>query len=123
MAPLAQVLYIPRAYFHHTATAAAVLSAEDDAGDAGGDAGSDSSGDASLEGQPSMALTVSILNEDVHSTWLSLVGESVQAAPALSRGGAAHQADADRVVRVAAPSWQATQPIDGVPGDSPRRVW
>ena len=92
-----QVLYIPRAFFHHTSTDAAVLLADDVNAGAAGSASDDD--DALLDGQPSMALTVSILNEDVFGTWVHLLGEAVQGAPALSRGGEAHERDADRVVR------------------------
>ena len=59
-----QVLYVPRAFFHHSSTAPAAIVAEDVDGGGGS---SDGSEDATLEGQPSMALTISILNEDVRA--------------------------------------------------------
>ena len=76
------VLYIPRAFFHHTATEPAMLDAEDFNGLSRGDAAAaaDDDDESALEGEPSMALTVSILNEDVYNSWLYALGEAVQEA-------------------------------------------
>uniref|UniRef100_A0A7S4FAL1 Bifunctional lysine-specific demethylase and histidyl-hydroxylase n=1 Tax=Chrysotila carterae TaxID=13221 RepID=A0A7S4FAL1_CHRCT len=52
------VLYVPRAFFHHTSTATSAESFE-----------------------PSVALTVSITSEDVFTTWLHLLGEALEQAP------------------------------------------
>ena len=79
------VLYVPRGHFHHTATAAAMLAAPDVIADASLDAtGATRASDdgkaqlADVEGQPSMALTFSVLSEDVLASWLHLLGEAVE---------------------------------------------
>ena len=58
-------LYVPRAFFHHTSTSV---------GDGGG--------------EPSAALTFSILSEDVYATWLFLLGEAVETLPGGARARA-----------------------------------
>ena len=108
-----RVLYIPRGFFHHTATDAASLAAEDvvdgsllfkdyiptsgvtfdistPAPSLAGVLGvknhagaADLAADADA-GQPSMALTLSILSEDVWATWMSLLGEALQELPSLA---------------------------------------
>ncbi len=92
-----RVLYIPRAYFHHTSTDPAQLAAKDElspavaaAGDGGDGDGGDGGG---WEGQPSMALTFSILSEDVFSTWLHLLGEAAQELPKMNLALAVAAAD------------------------------
>ncbi len=124
-----RVLYIPRGFFHHTATDPAMLAADDviagrrvpqardgdgDGGDggggggdgdggawmddgdggafvadgggaAGGGAGDDGESATADFGQPSMALTLSILSEDVWATWLLLLGEALQVLPSAHR--------------------------------------
>ena len=82
------VLYIPRAFYHHTATDPAMLDAPDEIHDpaVGGmlsAARARPAGDVDtslLVDQPSMALTISILCEDVFSTWMFLLGEALQEA-------------------------------------------
>ena len=66
-------LYVPRAFFHHTSTSV---------GDGGGD------------GEPSAALTFSILSEDVYATWLFLLGEAVETLPGGARAARALQRQA-----------------------------
>ena len=66
-------LYVPRAFFHHTSTSV---------GDGGGD------------GEPSAALTFSILSEDVYATWLVLLGEAVETLPGGARAARALQRQA-----------------------------
>ncbi|KAL1499685.1 hypothetical protein AB1Y20_011882 [Prymnesium parvum] len=81
-----QVLYIPRSFFHYSATLPEVLSAPDSPGSArlafgqeeAADGWAQDSAAASGEGEPSMALTVSVLCEDVWATWLFLLGEALQ---------------------------------------------
>ena len=84
------VLYIPRGHFHHTATEPALLAADDIIGGVpvspsprvenahrrGGNAADGATW--SRAGEPSMALTLSVLSEDVFSTWLHLLGEALQ---------------------------------------------
>ena len=65
-------LYVPRAFFHHTSTSV---------GDSGG-------------GEPSAALTFSILSEDVYATWLFLLGEAVETLPGGARAARALQRQA-----------------------------
>ena len=113
------VLYIPRSFFHHTATSPAVLSAEDVGGipradapaaaAAGSDGGAEGGGaegggaeDAALGGVPSMALTVSVLSEDVYSSWLYLLGEAVQEALPEAPGAGADTGAAGRPAQAAA---------------------
>ena len=64
------VLYIPRAFFHNTATVAAEAC---DAPDGVSTAGVVPGGYA----EPSAALTISITTEDVFCTWLFLLGEAL----------------------------------------------
>jgi hypothetical protein len=108
-----QVLYIPRAFFHHTATGTALIRSEDVVG--GGDGGGGGNGGDELDGQPSMALTISVLSEDVFVTWLHVLGEALQELPqdtpvadddaaslvrALRRAAVAHTVDAEGHVGV-----------------------
>ena len=75
------VLYVPRAYFHHTSTSAAMLAAPSLAhGEvvSSGEAGGEGEGEGA---EPSMALTVSVLSEDVHASWLLLLGEGCAPSP------------------------------------------
>lgn len=67
------VLYVPRAFYHHTATSAAKLAAP--AVVNGAEAPGDEQGGGGEGELPSVALTFSVLSEDVHCTWLSLLGE------------------------------------------------
>ena len=77
------VLYVPRGHYHHTATDAGSLAAPDvfadaslDATDAAGARTDGRAKAADVEGQPSMALTFSVLSEDVLVSWLHLLGEA-----------------------------------------------
>ena len=113
-----QVLYIPRGFFHHTATEQALIEAVDVINGEvvprtkGSDVGA-----AALvtAGEPSMALTVSILCEDVYNTWLYLLGEALQGLQLLER--AADFAEAPAVVaslrRVAKRAEQADESAAG----------
>ena len=77
-----QVLHVPRAYFHHTATDAALLQA-------------DTAGEEDATEEPSLALTVSMLNEDVYGCWIHLLGGALEAtATALAAESAAAAAEA-----------------------------
>ena len=93
------VLYIPRGYFHHTATSSAALSAEDVNGLPRAATPEQPPAEA---GEPSMALTISVLSEDVFASWLYLLGEAVQAAAAersrAGQGGGGRAAQAEAVV-------------------------
>ena len=106
------VLYIPRGYFHHTATSSAALSAEDVNGLPRAATPEQPPAEA---GEPSMALTISVLSEDVFALWLYLLGEAVQAAAAErsrrarrpGRGGRARDAPRRRVLGLASRRSQA----------------
>jgi hypothetical protein len=103
------VLYVPRAFYHHTATHEALLDAPDVVGDGVGGAGRDTPDDAYAEvlsshdelvrDQPSMALTVSVLCEDVFATWLFLLGEALQEVQGRSRRAMEEAAEAVRAIR------------------------
>ena len=90
------VLYIPRAFYHHTGTHPTLLDASDVVEDGHGTTAKDEEDDTMGfgpgdrdrvgpeligEDQPSMALTISILCEDVFSTWMYLIGEALQELP------------------------------------------
>lgn len=80
-----RVLYIPRGFFHHTSTDPAMLAADDVINGRVVPQYDEPQYDEEHHeidfGQPSMALTLSILSEDVWSTWLLLLGEALQELP------------------------------------------
>ena len=79
-----RVLYIPRAFWHHTATDRASLAAPDVVNGevvSSSDVDPDDPDPHGDFGQPSMALTLSILSEDVHASWMMLLGEALQELP------------------------------------------
>ena len=93
------VLYVPRAFYHSSATvsprSSGLVEAIDmDVKEGPGDATADISQRMDLFGsgpQPSLALTIAITTEDVFGTWLHLLGEAL---PHI-----AHRADAPRELR------------------------
>ena len=95
------VLYIPRAFFHHTSTHPATLDAPEFIGDRVGDreaAPPVADGErAAIDAQPSMALTISVLCEDVFNTWIFLLGEALQEVD--GGGGGSRAAEAEAAVR------------------------
>ena len=107
------ILYVPRAFFHSTSTSASTLGAPSfDGGDHGGDPGGSDGGssaggrDSSVEEgdqpAPSMALTFSVLSEDIFSSWLYLLGEAIDAAqdmPASEPSALGTASERGRVVR------------------------
>ena len=86
------MLYIPRAFYHWTSTSEEALAAPDTALDpafgvdeaaaaAAAAAGGEGDGGPPTEGEPSLALTLSVLTEDVFCSWaLPLVGRAVRPA-------------------------------------------
>lgn len=81
-----KVLYIPRAFFHFSSTDRSQKAAADERGGVisrapflEAEREEEKRSAAATDDEPSMALTVSIVNEDVWAVWLFLVGEALQA--------------------------------------------
>ena len=115
------VLYVPRAHYHWTSTSPEALAAPDAAldeafgvGEAAAARAAEPDGSHPIDGEPSLALTLSILNEDVHCSWVMLLGE---AAAKMAGGGAAVEIMRRRAATPSAESEGAvsTQLREGLP--------